>query len=265
MYRGKGKMDWYTPSIAEVQAYSAFLQAGNRWVGEYGMILTSNLGADFGQLVRLDNGGIINVSIFSGNYSNVEQRPIRAFAPNLSPCRVGGVCRVGDTGPGGGIVFYVGEFVNSQTGETKYNMEFAPNGWAGPDQFDIFSAYCSRTSGLIGAFSTSLGTGQRNTALLQSQCPASALAGPTDKETRYQGGGLSDWFMPSQAEAQKISENVVRKGVYDLGSRSGAIATSSATSDGYMSVDMSTGTASQRTIFSGGNYVMSPRRPIRYF
>ena len=263
-YRGKAKTDWYTPSIAEIQAYSAYLRPGNRFVGEYGTILSSNLGSNFGQLVRLDNGGIVNVGIFAGNYNNVEQRPIRAFAPNLAPCRSGGVCRVGDVGPGGGIVFFVGEFVNTQTGETKYNMEFAPNGWAGRNEFDIYSAYCSKKSGLTGAFSTSLGTGQRNTAILQGQCPPSALSGSTNKETSYRGGGLSDWFMPSQAEAQKISENVVRPGLYDLGWRSGSIATSSATSDGYMNVNMSTGAARESTIYVN-NYTNSPRRPIRYF
>ncbi|MBU3702886.1 MAG: DUF1566 domain-containing protein [Ilumatobacteraceae bacterium] len=123
-------------------------------------------------------------------------RPIRAFANKdgvtvpttiAAPrCNRGGECKVGDTGPGGGIVFYVAPTIQPWG---QY-MEIAPV---------TFMPYggswgCS-TSGVNT--SRGFGTGPANTrALVSKGCQ------PAVEVDRYVSPtGVDDWFMPSVDEA----------------------------------------------------------------
>jgi len=59
---------------------------------------------------------------------------VSVFVDNVDPtCATGGTCVVGDTGPGGGIVFYVdsaGFTCGPTLGATCYNLEMAPTAGA---------------------------------------------------------------------------------------------------------------------------------------
>jgi hypothetical protein len=135
------------------------------------------------------------------------QPPAEASAPT---CAQGGVCQVGDIGPGGGIVFYVASGTFTQTGATgtmcanscKY-LEAAPSGWnTGSDPNRSYNS----NSGLIGvnAQGTAIGSGYRNSL-------AVIAAGFTDTATSaaalarsYRGGTKQDWYLASKDELNQM-------------------------------------------------------------
>ena len=129
---------------------------------------------------------------------------VQAAAPT---CAQGGVCQVGDVGPGGGIVFYVSPSPNgffsaapACTPRCKY-LEAAPitrplptNAWT--DSKYIWSEYQLHT----GVTGTSIGSGYANTSAIISQegvrvnsaaYVARAYPGPNN---------LTDWYLPSKDE-----------------------------------------------------------------
>ena len=105
-------------------------------------------------------------------------------------CANGGTCAVGNTGPGGGIVFY------SVSG--KY-LEAAPASWFGTATDTRTVWGCSGSTYSI-AYATAIGTGKANTDQIVSNCgnPTSNVAAKIARA--YTGGGKSDWSLPSRDE-----------------------------------------------------------------
>lgn len=104
---------------------------------------------------------------------------------------------IGDTGPGGGKIFMTLSTSGNTTG--KY-FESALGTWnAGSD---INNRWCNNTSLAIGASAqgVAIGTGQANTNAIVAVC----TAGAAFDARAYAGGGLADWFLPSQAELQEM-------------------------------------------------------------
>ncbi len=102
---------------------------------------------------------------------------------------------IGDTGPGGGAIFY-------KDGATCY--EAAPNGWyvatAPNDPEAEWGCYGVAVSGADGV---SIGSGEQNTAdMLAAGCSSEASESLLAAEiaSEYTGGGESDWFLPSRDE-----------------------------------------------------------------
>ena len=120
-------------------------------------------------------------------------------------------CVVGETGPGGGIVFYVNA-ATFNCGPTwsatcKY-LEVAPSGWNGgtdPTSRWISEAY--RYSNINSAEGTtsdtghlsyqSIGRGYRNSLAITSRDNSTSAASVARK---YTGGGLNDWYLPNFSE-----------------------------------------------------------------
>ena len=131
-----------------------------------------------------------------GKPATAAVRPIRAFTnkdgitvPTTlvpKPCKRGGECKVGDTGPGGGTVFYVASTVQ----KWGQYMEVAPT---------IFmpsggSWECTPTGVKTGR---EVGAGAGNTRLLVDRgCSAARLTNDYVSPT-----GVDDWFLPSIDEA----------------------------------------------------------------
>ena len=149
-------------------------------------------------------------------------------------CAQGGVCAVGDTGPGGGVVYYVAPAPQSWG---QY-LEVAPNGWngalvdckngcgTGKDTTKTSDAgqagagagrgyaWCN-TNATYANFGTSsatgyntgtaIGTGEQNTALMVSTCQGSSPATYAGNlASAYRGGGMFDWALPSQGELSAL-------------------------------------------------------------
>jgi hypothetical protein len=126
-------------------------------------------------------------------------------------CAAGGACSVGDTGPGGGIVFYVAASnftaLYSPCNRTCRYLEAAPtsgtNAWT-----DIRIAWSGNTTGNIGEYGQGKGIGRgfENTDSIVSQALGGATANRAATSARaYRGpNNLSDWFLPSQDELNQM-------------------------------------------------------------
>lgn len=119
--------------------------------------------------------------------------------------------KIGDTGPGGGFIFYVDYF--DQYPDFTY-LEAAPK--------DVGSVYqwCDKTSTSIpitsGWQGDGVGRGQANTNAMLAIC-ASGAASAAD--IYVAPNGTSDWFLPSWDELDKMYRNLRQSG---LGRFSGA-------------------------------------------
>ena len=123
-------------------------------------------------------------------------------------CATGGTCIVGNTGPGGGIVFYVhasGTFACGATlASTCKYLEAAPttgtNAWT-----DATYAWSGNTTVLIGATAqgTAIGTGLKNTEAIKTQDNTARMAGTITRA--YRGpNNLTDWHLPSKFELNEL-------------------------------------------------------------
>jgi len=141
------------------------------------------------------------------------------------------VYEVGDTGAGGGVVFYVqasgGTFTSTGSAcntagvggiSTCKYLEAAPSGWivastpasqtnctdAGTSTVDPRCAWSGDTSNAIGstAQGTAIGTGHANTTAIIFQNDTAGKAATVSRA--YRGGGKTDWFLPSQLELNQL-------------------------------------------------------------
>ena len=135
-------------------------------------------------------------------------------------CAAGGACRVGDTGPGGGKVFYVAPASFTSTGSAcgsacKY-LEAAPIGWikaatpagqtncavAGTSTADPYCAWSGNTTTRMGTTSNAIGAGYANTSAIITQSNVAGRAATVARA--FQGGGKTDWFLPSKDELTQV-------------------------------------------------------------
>ncbi len=146
-------------------------------------------------------------------------------------CAQGGVCKLGDIGPGGGIVFYVRtkETVSVwRTGNAEKDLAFDANGWkyleAAPKTWaggknDPNHGWCNNTN-TAAAWTKNLqgrdyyykwrpgkpqsgylaGTGFGNSQIMFENC----TGGAATKARKYRGGGKSDWYLPRMTEMNQL-------------------------------------------------------------
>ena len=119
------------------------------------------------------------------------------------PCANGGVCAVGDIGPGGGVIFYkdLTRAVGSQY------FEAACAGWSdgtcgGSDLTDPTAQWGCFGTLIAGADGTNIGTGEKNTTDIVTGCPTVGIAARRAKNLVL--GGQSDWFLPSKNELNQM-------------------------------------------------------------
>lgn len=118
-------------------------------------------------------------------------------------CAQGGSCSVGDTGPGGGIVFY--KDLTRPAGSRYF--EAACSGWSdgvcgGGDLADPQTGWGCKGTDLSGASATAIGSGQANTTEIVSGCQIAGI--PAKLADVLAVGGKSDWFLPSLDEIREM-------------------------------------------------------------
>ena len=123
------------------------------------------------------------------------------------------VYALGDTGPGGGIVFYVTTDTFTQAGATgtmcttncKY-LEVAPNTWFGGTSDPTIIWQPAPSTGAIpspGAALRTIGGGYQNSVTV-AQWLGDNSTHANGAARRYTGNGLQDWFLPSQNELNQL-------------------------------------------------------------
>ena len=130
-----------------------------------------------------------------------------------APCALGGDCIVGDTGPGGGKVFYVsvGGFACGVTrSSTCHYLELAPTNWNGgtdPQRPWAQSTPVDYTSTTL-LLSQSLGYGALNTKAIidqgNSNTATSAAALAASYAPTVNGTVVNDWFLPAEDDLKEV-------------------------------------------------------------
>jgi len=125
-------------------------------------------------------------------------------------------CAVGETGPGGGIVFYEkasGFNCGPTWTATCTNLEVAPSGWNGQTdptaRWITSNYYYDQVNGTNGMISddqnlnySSLGRGYINSLAIRAKDNNTLIAAGLARE--YRGGGLSDWYLPNFSEMNTL-------------------------------------------------------------
>lgn len=114
--------------------------------------------------------------------------------------------KVGDAGPGGGIIFYV-DYFDQYPGFTY--LEAAPG--------DLQSLWCDKTGtsipGVSGWAANAVGRGEANTQAMQTVC----TRGAAHAAAAYVApDGADDWFLPSQGELTLMYTNLRQAGMGDF-------------------------------------------------
>ena len=124
-----------------------------------------------------------------------------ALAGKVGRCAYLLICVVGDTGPGGGIVFYD---AGSTQSWGRY-LEAACVGWQndcdGTTVDPLVKWGCNGTL-ISGAGSQAIGTGEQNTADIVTGCPTPGVAAHLANDLVL--GGQTDWFLPSKDELNEM-------------------------------------------------------------
>lgn len=132
---------------------------------------------------------------------------------------------VGDTGPAGGLIFYVSDTPHEssytdENGKTvtyiwRY-LEAAPEDITVEGDGDFVFGYCRDADGnniACGAGADEIGSGRTNTRLLVNAMGDEAYTGKNDEKTSsyaaklcddYRKGGYDDWFLPSALELKEM-------------------------------------------------------------
>ena len=120
-------------------------------------------------------------------------------------CAMGGACIVGETGPGGGVVFYAAGSTFASPGSAcntagvggistcKY-LEAAPS-----DHSSVV-AWCSNTTSALGTTGKAIGTGMANTTTAATTCTTGAI----QIAAGYEYNSKTDWHLPSIYEWSQL-------------------------------------------------------------
>jgi hypothetical protein len=121
-----------------------------------------------------------------------------SFTTGVATCANGGACALGETGPGGGKVFYVAGSNFTSTGSDcgtacKY-LEAALS------DHSSTVAWCSNTSTSLGVTAQGIGSGMSNTTTADSTCTSGAIQVAAD----YTNNSKTDWHLPSKDELAQL-------------------------------------------------------------
>ena len=106
-------------------------------------------------------------------------------------CATGGLCRIGDTGPSGGVVFYISaEAINRAANISHGGMYLE----AAPTDTATNPAWCNGSPS-SSVYDTTVGAGAANTATMTGCSEGAAV-----EAAGYRLNGFDDWFLPSKNE-----------------------------------------------------------------
>jgi hypothetical protein len=173
-------------------------------------------------------------SIVQTPASTSPQSPTPTPAPTdpIPTCATGATCALGDTGPGGGLVYYVSSAgfncgmdyspTGSPTGGKCHYLEVAPKDWNAIEAVRApwFGSAALTDDGLdqtpagVETLDTqnknlTIGTGYKSSlaiavAVVAGYVPAGSNGFAAEIAMDYRGGGKTDWYLPSSAELNAL-------------------------------------------------------------
>jgi hypothetical protein len=194
-------------------------------IASYSISPTAPAGLTFSTSTGLLSGTPTSVAVttaYTITATNVSGSATRTFTLTVTAvtCANGGTCIVGDTGPGGGTIFYVATtpFACGPTRATTCTyLEAAPSNWINSNREDPYrkwadASYQSTVVGSSGspetATATAIGWGYFNTRAIVSQGntnTATIAAALADAYTVMVSGVVyDDWYLPSKDELNQL-------------------------------------------------------------
>jgi hypothetical protein len=186
-----------------------------------------------GGTFKLGAGSIIGASITSSSgaftisftspvalAANVSRITLESLSHINASCIEGGVCTLGETGPGGGKVFYVnlsGFNCGPTLALTCNYLEFAPASWNSSDGFFNFATAANKNTSVNPANGITADTNPNNTitgiglGFINSNnivAQGNGLTTAAGKARAYTGGGLNDWYLPTYGEITQLCKYV---------------------------------------------------------
>ena len=203
-----GQSDWFLPSKDELnQMYIQRTAIGGFSAHYY---WSSSEYGDYSAWYQYFADG--NQSQFFKSWANYV-RPVRRFSGSDAPPPTTTTTTttlapvplysVGDTGPGGGTIFYV----DLTRVEGSQYFEAACAGWSdgtcgGSDLTDPTAQWGCAWTSITGADGTGIGTGEQNTTDIVTGCATAGIAARRANDLWL--GGQSDWFLPSKDELNQM-------------------------------------------------------------
>ena len=192
---------WVAPSTNGLAITDYEVYIGTSASGTFSLVTDGVSTVPGASITGLSNGTSYYVKVAAVNsLGRGAMSAVSAAITPAAPCS--SACAIGDVGPAGGIIFMTPSTAGNTTG--RY-FEAAPAGWSGVG-IDLNIAWCNATSTLIGtptALGTAIGTGSANTDAIVAVCSSGAA-----KSARaYNGGGKTNWFLPSIDELLQMYAN----------------------------------------------------------
>ena len=135
------------------------------------------------------------------------------------------VYNIGDTGPGGGKIFYYDEAGfncgstfsanGSPSGGKCHYLEVAPNGWSGSmdDPRAPWAINSFTGSSIPGATETAIGSGFKNSVVIVNTIAGFYESFAAGIARGYQNETRREWYLPSIDELQQLKINMVAAGI----------------------------------------------------
>lgn len=178
-------------------------------------------------------------------------------------CALGGICKVGDLGPGGGRVFYVSNTpIDSATGVSGGGiyLEVAPKAWNGNGSGEAYSSFATTLTSVPGT-SSAIGTGAENSRLFRAALGDSATAATLALNRTF--NGKDDWFVPSYDELTTAITTLAPLGLGEFTSYANLWSSTQNAADPYrVNNAWSSNPPVLNTLLKTDNYYL---RPIRAF
>jgi hypothetical protein len=164
---------------------------------------TAQVQGQFNKNISANGSIITSLATSTGGSSGAADYNATGDNGSAAPAVASGTYKVGDTGPGGGIIFY--------------DKGSKTNGWqyleAAPEDLDGKIAWCAGNLKRVDGTNTGLGSGKKNTQLIVNAFTNDGLSGAATACDDYTLNGLDDWFLPSAAELALMYRTLKEKGL----------------------------------------------------